>query len=98
MTEQTQQADATQSVIQTEITITLIKPIMLADLEFTEVKLTEPTMGQLRQASKAGGGLDQLASLIATNGKVPPPMVDKMLKRDIERAGDFFGQFESANL
>jgi hypothetical protein len=82
-------------VVQDELVIRLIKPIMLADLEFAELTLTEPTMGQLRQASKAGAPLDQLAWLIAQNAKVSPAVVDKMLKRDIEKAGDFFAQFES---
>ncbi len=84
--------------IQDELVITLIKPVKLADLEFSELKLTEPTMGQLRTASKAGGPLDQLALLIAVNASIPQPAVDRMVKRDIERAGDFFAQFESPSL
>jgi hypothetical protein len=81
--------------IQDELVITLMKPIKLGPLEYLELRLTEPTMGQLRKASKAGAPLDQLAFLIAENSGTPQPAVDRMLKRDIERAGDFFAQFES---
>ena len=84
--------------IQDELVLTLIKPVKLGDLEFRELTLTEPTMGQLRKASKAGAPLDQLALLISENARVPQPAVDKMVKRDIERAGDFFAQFESPSL
>ncbi|MBW8824458.1 MAG: phage tail assembly protein [Xanthomonadales bacterium] len=93
MTEQVE--EAAPQAIQNELVITLLRPVKLADLEFLEVRLTEPTMGQMRQASKAGGPLDQLAMLIAQNASVPPAVVDRMLKRDIDRAGDFFAQFES---
>jgi hypothetical protein len=91
----TEQAPLAPQTIRDELVITFREPIMLVDLEFAEITLTEPTMGQMRKASKAGGPLDQLAHLIAFNASVPPAVVDKMRKRDIERAGDFFAQFES---
>ncbi len=95
MTELDTQQATEPRVIQDELVITFSTPIQLATLEYTEIKLTEPTMGQMRRASKAGTGLDQLALLIALNASVPPSMVDRMLQRDIEKAGDFFAQFES---
>jgi hypothetical protein len=92
----TSQDATTPPKIQEELVITLLKPIKLASLEYFEITLTEPTMGQLRRASKAGTALDQLALLISENAGIPQPAVDRMLKRDIDRAGDFFGQFENA--
>lgn len=76
-----------------ELTLPLTKPIKLGEHEYTELKLSEPTMGELRKAGKAGDGLDQLATLIHLNAKVPMSIVDQMLQRDMEAAGDFFGHF-----
>jgi hypothetical protein len=85
--------------IEEELVLTFRKPIFLGKgdkaAEYLEVTLTEPTTGQLRVASKAGGSIDVLAVLIHLNAKVPMGVVDQMLQRDLDRAGDFFARFGS---
>jgi hypothetical protein len=89
--------DAARDEIRDEMVLTLRKPITVgkgaAAIEYTEVQLTEPTVGQLKQASRTGNAIEQLAILISLNGKLPMAVVDQMLQRDLDRAGDFFGRF-----
>ena len=75
-----------------ELTLVLSKPIDLAGEIYTELKLTEPTVKQLRAAAKAGGGLEWGVALIVANAVVPMAVVDRMTQRDFERAADFFAQ------
>lgn len=91
----TQQApeQAVADEIVDELTITLRKPITLGDLSYTELNLTEPTIAQLRKAAKAEDSIDQLATLIHLNAKVPMTVVDQMVQRDMEAANRFFFRF-----
>jgi hypothetical protein len=73
----------------------LIKPVTVGKETYRTLHLVEPTMAQLRAAVKAGTtNLDQLAHLIAAVANVLPAVVDKLCKRDIDRAGAFFDRFE----
>jgi hypothetical protein len=81
------------TTVQDEITIIFRKPIKVGEAEYTSIDLTEPTAGQLRKAAKAGDGLDVLCELIHLNSSVPKSVVDQMLHRDLDKAGDFFGRF-----
>lgn len=77
------------------LTLVLSKPIMLGELTYTEIELTEPTVKQLRAAAKAGGGLEWGAALISQNVPLPMAVVDKMMQRDFSRAADFFARFDT---
>ena len=80
-----------------ELTLVLSKPIDLAGEIYTELNLTEPTVKQLRAASKAGNGLEWGVALVSVNAVVPMAVVDRMTQRDFERAADFFVQFGSVS-
>ena len=73
--------------------LTFEAPITFAKVEYASIKLTQPSVKDLRASSKAGNALDQGAALIAFNAKVPPGVVDLMCQRDFERASDFFAHF-----
>lgn len=76
-----------------ELAMTLRKPIKLGELEYATLDLTEPTVAQLRKAGKAGDAIDQLATLIHLNAKVPMTVVDQISQRDMEDAARFFMRF-----
>ena len=80
-----------------EKTIPLRKPVTIGKADnpivFSELKLREPTLGELRKASKAGNGLDSLATLIQLVASVPAGVVDALGQRDMEECGHFFAQF-----
>jgi hypothetical protein len=82
---------------QDQLVLTLRKPISLGELQYAEITLTEPTVAQLRKAAKAGDAIDQLATLIHLNAAVPMTVVDRMVQRDLDAAGDFFGRFSGAS-
>ena len=77
-----------------ELTIALRKPIKLGEeVEYREIKLTEPLAGQLRKAAKAGDSLDQLCELIHLVAGLPKAVVEKIPQRELNMANDFFGHF-----
>jgi hypothetical protein len=77
-----------------EKALTLRKPVKLGDVEFTELKLCEPTAGQLEKATRAAttstGVVIELVSIVA---KVPRKVAEDLCQRDFSEATDFFGQF-----
>jgi hypothetical protein len=79
-----------------EKALTLRKPVKLGDVEFTELKLCEPTAGQLEKATRAAttstGVVIELISLVA---KVPRSVAESLCQRDFAEGVDFFGQFSS---
>ena len=79
--------------VQTEIIIKLLKPVQLGAVVFEELTLSEPTVGELRKSSKAGDSLDQLATLININAKVPMAAVDMLCQRDMSACANFFSRF-----
>jgi hypothetical protein len=81
--------------VQDTITIALPQPIRLGSLDFTELKLSEPTLGQLRKADKEEKPLDQLAVLIQLNANVPAAVVDQLPQRIVDECSAFFGRFAS---
>lgn len=83
--------------MQDTITITLPQPINVGSVQFTEITLTEPTMGQMRKAGEGKSQLDQLALLIQHNAKVPAQVVDQLPKRVVDECAGFFGHFTSAS-
>ncbi len=79
-----------------DLTITLRQPIKVGAAEFTEIHLTEPTVAQLIQASKAGTPLEELARLVQLNGAVPQAVVNQLRQTEFQQAADFFGRFGTA--
>lgn len=77
-----------------EKTIPLRKPVKLGEVEYPELKLCEPTAGQLEKATRAGttttGVVIELISLVA---KVPRKVAEDLCQRDFSEATDFFAQF-----
>lgn len=81
--------------IETEKTITLRKPFSFGTVEYTEIQLTEPTVGQLRAAYKAGAGMDVMATLTSLVAKIPLKAVDQMSQQDFGDCISFFDQFNA---
>lgn len=79
-------------VFSDELVLTLREPIKVGDIEFAEIKLTEPTGKALRLAAREDtmGGLFVLITHAAS---VPPMVPEKMRQRDLQRAADFFAHF-----
>lgn len=78
-----------------ELEIVFREPIMLADLSFESVTLTEPTGTMLQLAAKEKDEYGALFVLITHAGKVPPSVPKAMRQRDLQRAMDFFAHFGS---
>lgn len=99
MTDTTTTDDTTP--LATELTLQLLKPVVLGTgdktITTTELRLTEPTMDQLRKSSRAGSELDGVAKLIEINANVLPAVVAGLGQRDVEAAMRFFGRFSSVS-
>lgn len=78
-----------------EKTITLLKPVKLGDVEYTELKLCEPVAGDLEKASAAKTSVGAVLDLISLTAKVPRPVAERLCQRDFKAADDFFGQFSA---
>lgn len=76
------------------ILLQLRKPVTLGSMTYTELSLSEPTLGQLVDSNAAGTPMQQMAALIAVNAKVSPAVVRALCQRDAQDAIDFFGRFE----
>lgn len=68
-----------------EQTFTLASPVSLGDVQYTEITLRAPTVGELKKARAVDPAAQEgyIASLISQIGKVPMGAVDKIT------AGDF---------
>lgn len=76
-----------------EKTITLHKPVRLGDVDYTEIKLREPTAGELEKAASAKNNVGAVIELISAVAKVPRKVAEDLCQRDFREADDFFGQF-----
>lgn len=76
-----------------ELLLTLRKPVTLGTETWAELRLTEPTAGQLIRAGKAASPIEQVAALLHLNAAVPMAVVDRLAQRDFMAAADFFGRF-----
>jgi len=72
------------------IRITLSDPIEVGSLRYEYVGLTNPKMGELRQAEIEVGFHNFLAKLISLNAKILPSVVDQFSQEDIQACADFF--------
>lgn len=76
-----------------EHTITLRQPIKVGNNDYTELKLTEPTSGQLVKASLGRTQMEQLVILVQLNAKVPMAVMDLVPQTELDEAADFLGRF-----
>lgn len=83
-----------------EKTITLRNPIAVgkgdARIEYTELKLREPTAGELTKAGKAGDSNDVLLSMIQQVTQLPRQVVESISMREMNECADFFAQFSNS--
>jgi hypothetical protein len=78
-----------------ELTITLRKPVKLADVEYAQINLREPTAGELRKARNLGSdnGIGNAMALIHLVAQVPMAVVEQLSQRDLAEADRFLGGF-----
>lgn len=81
-----------------ELILQLRAPVSLGDVEWRELKLTEPTVDQLTKSMKAGIGIEQTAMLLSLNAGIPLAAVQRMKQRDLQDASAFFLHFEASTL
>lgn len=86
--------------MQEEKTITLRKPITIGSgdgaITYTEIKLREPTAGELEKASRADTNFGVMINLISAMAQVPRAAVEKLSQRDLTEASAFLGGFTDA--
>lgn len=76
-----------------ELVIELRKPVELTGEVYTELRLREPTCGEVAAAQKAGGGMVADIILVALVSGVPKPAVEKIGYRDAKQAVDYLAGF-----
>ena len=76
-----------------EITIPLRKPITLGDLVYSELKLKEPTAGQIEKASASTSGAGSVINLISIVAVVPRRVAEGLCQRDFQEASNFLESF-----
>jgi hypothetical protein len=74
-------------------TVTLVKPVTLGELEYSELKLSEPTAEQLVAAEKVAGATASLVELIHLNAAIPRKVAGQLRQRDLQAAAGFFARF-----
>jgi hypothetical protein len=72
-----------------ELVITLRKPIVFADTRYDEIKLREPTAGEMEKV-EAFSGIKTTMELIRVIAAVPDGVVKKIVITDLRRAADYF--------
>lgn len=80
-----------------EKTITLRKPVTLgsgeASITYTELKLREPTAGEMEKASRADTQNGVVIDLIKQVAKVPRTVAENLCQRDFVEASQYFAGF-----
>lgn len=87
-------ADATDDIPE-QLVITLRKPVMLGDIAYTELRLREPTVGEMIELG-ADEGWKADAKAIALISGVPEPAVRSIGVRDGKQAAEYLGRFFAA--
>lgn len=79
------------------MTLELRKPVRIgrdgAEVVYTEIKLREPTCGELARASKEASNIEAAIALISQVAGIPRSAVEKMSKRDFLEADRFLEGF-----
>lgn len=80
-----------------EKTITLRKPVTLgsgdAAVTYAELKLREPTAGELEKSSKADTSIGMTINLISIVAKVPRAVAERLSQRDLGEVGAYLNSF-----
>ena len=83
-----------------EITITLSKPVVIGKAEsaitYDEIKLREPTAGEMEKAARADTMIGSAITLISLVAAIPRSVVEKFSKRDLVAANKFLEGFTEA--
>lgn len=78
-----------------ELTIQLRKPVSIGDIVYSELKLQEPTAGQIEKASAASAnGVGMVINLISAVAVVPRKVAESLCQRDFKEASNFLESFE----
>lgn len=82
-----------------ELALSLIKPVTLgkgdAAVTYSELKLREPTAGELEKASREDTAIGTTITLISMIAKVPRPAIERLSQRDLKAANDFLASFSA---
>lgn len=77
-----------------ELTITLRKSITLGTIEYTELKLREPTAGEMQKAGAiASDGMASNILLVSLVTGMPKQAVEKIGARDMHQAVEYLQGF-----
>jgi len=83
-----------------EITITLSKPITVGKgdnaVVYEELKLREPTAGELEKATRADTSVGQAINLISLITAIPRGAIETLRKRDLVAANKYLEGFSDA--
>lgn len=83
-----------------EITITLVKPVVIgkgdAAITYEELKLREPTAGEIEKATRADTSVGAAITLISLIAAIPRSAAEKLCKRDLVKANTFLEGFTDA--
>lgn len=61
---------------------------------YTHVELREPIAGDMEKAARADTNIGTVITLVSEVGKVPRLVAEKMCRRDMNRASEFFAGFD----
>ncbi|MEA9997050.1 phage tail assembly protein [Pseudomonas sp. 10B1] len=80
-----------------EITIELSKPVVIGSGDtaqtYTELKLREPTAGEIEKAARMDTGPGSAITIISLITKIPRSAIEKISKRDLVAANKFLEGF-----
>lgn len=76
-----------------ELTVTLRKPVTVGDITISELKLREPTVGELEKATAKGTDLHQAKMLVSIVAGMAPEFIDRIGARDFKLAADYLANF-----
>lgn len=83
-----------------EIVVTLSKPVIIGTgdttITYAELKLREPTAGEIEKASRADTNVGTAITLISLITKIPRGAIEKISRRDLMAADKFLQSFTDA--
>ena len=75
------------------LTITLRRPVTSNGIEYSELTLREPTLGNLIEAQKAKTDLEQTQRMISLSADLPMPAAAQLPFSVVTEASEFFARF-----
>jgi hypothetical protein len=83
--------------MQEDKTIHLRKPITVGQgdgaITYPELKLREPTAGELEKASRADTGVGVMINLVSSIAKIPRTAVEQLSQRDLAEVNEYLSGF-----